>query len=349
MSVHLHFLIRCLAGVLLLNGGLCSQGGKVVSHQGQTTVRRSVGPFGDGNGGIVNGDFSDGLNGWTVSVAGSGGVPGSISELSEQAQFLEGDSFLVELSQSFVMPGTALTLTFDLFQVPGFELLSTSIPDAFEVSLLDAGSQSVVPTWAPFATSYFNLQETGAVNLGPSTTFDGTEVTLDLTAVPAGTPVVLIFTLIGGDGDVGSGVTIDDVVIDVVCASAASAMTYGAGHSGTTGVPVASLLGSPVVGTTVLIQADNSWGQPTTMCLILGLQSSSFQLPSGATLLVDHLDPRTVIHDWPMGTTVGEFPMTIPLSPDLCGEVFFLQVGIYDPGATGGMAMTQGLQITIGA
>jgi len=76
-----------------------------------------------------------------------------------------------------------------------------------------------VPTWNLLATSYFNVQEDltllfdpAAVSLEDLST-GGRRVSLDVSAVPAGTVVTLYFDLIGADADTMSGVSIDNVTL----------------------------------------------------------------------------------------------------------------------------------------
>jgi hypothetical protein len=138
--------------------------------------------------GIQNGDFAAGGAGWTVAQSGGFFAPGSVTFANGRATMLEGDSFLLTLSQSFVVPPTAQSLSFDLFQIPGFDLGSAFVPDAFEVSLTTTGGGPLAPPWVSYASSYFNLQETGSANLGPWTTYDGQRVSVDLTPLAPGTP-----------------------------------------------------------------------------------------------------------------------------------------------------------------
>jgi len=181
-----------------------------------TTVRLCPGdPAGrNDRGPLTNGDFENGLNGWTPAVAGGGAAPGQILPDGGQALFLEGDSFLVTLEQTFTMPAGTAALTFDVLFEPGFDLADDFIPDAFEAQLLDDANQSVVPTWHPLATSFWNAQEDLTFNMGSGATFDGLTVRVDVSAVPAGMDVTLFFDLIGADRDTGSGVRIDNVRIE---------------------------------------------------------------------------------------------------------------------------------------
>jgi hypothetical protein len=160
---------------------------------------------------ILNGDFDDGLLHWIVTESGGSVTPGSVTPVDGQAELLEGGSFLVTLEQEFEVQAGTPTLQFDLLLVPGFDLTDAFVPDAFEVTLLDATTgASVVPTWDALATSFFNMQEDGTVLLGSGANWDGTTVTVDLSGVPAGIDVVFYFDLLGGDGDSGGGVRIDN-------------------------------------------------------------------------------------------------------------------------------------------
>lgn len=185
-------------------------GGATVPTVVRTAPWPATGPDG---GNLQNGAFSPGLGGWTAGQLGGSVQPGSVTSLAGRAQFLEGDSFLVSLSQTFMVPSQAASLSFDVYQIPGFDLSATFIPDAFEASLVDGNLLPVVPPWNPLATSFFNLQETGAMNLGAGVTVNGTRVTVSLAGVPAGLVVTLHFDFIGGDSDTAGGVQIDDVRI----------------------------------------------------------------------------------------------------------------------------------------
>jgi hypothetical protein len=320
-----------------------------VVDDGMTTVQHHGATLGvrSGSTGIVNGDFSGGLAGWTVDILGGSTQPGTITSMGD-ARFLEGDSFLVELSQAFVMPATALTLGFDLFLVPGFDTTASFIPDAFEVSILDGSGSSVVPTWAPFATSFYNIQETLQVNAGAGVTVNGTRVTLDLTAVPVGTPVTLVFTLIGADSDTAGGVTIDDVLLDVLCTTPASWTSFGSGAPGTLGVPTIALSDDPVVGRTITLDIGNTSGTPSFACGSIAVKTAFIPVTPGFVILVDIHDPRSVMFEFPLNVTGGSLSLPIPFDGAWCGAVFYMQAGVYDAGVFGGFSLTPALQANVG-
>jgi len=187
-----------------------------VIRSGAVTVAVSVPTVSSGLVGsceLRNGGFHNGLYAWDRNVSAGGPPDGSVGVLSGRARLTEGASFLTTLSQSFCVPAGAQELEFDLVAL-AFDLSDTFVPDAFEVSLLDTGLQPVVTSWAPFATSFVNVQEDGTVRSGPGVTVNGTVVTLDVSAVPPGLDVVLYFDLIGADGDTQGSVELDDVVLD---------------------------------------------------------------------------------------------------------------------------------------
>ncbi len=180
-----------------------------------TTVVRSgwIGPMSVGptlDDLLENGDFSSGLDGWTATESGGALTPGSVSPVAEAAQFLEGDSFLVTLSQTFTVPGFATELRFDLIVDPGFDTAAQFIPDAFECTLLDASGFPAAEPWILGASSAFNMQEDGTVNMGAGVTFDGTTAVIDVSTVPAGELLTLYFDFVNGDLDTAGGVQIDN-------------------------------------------------------------------------------------------------------------------------------------------
>ena len=124
-------------------------------HRRPSVVRGAAASAGTGGN---NGDFADGLTAWTTTVLGGGASPGELRVENEQAVLLEGDSFLVTLSQSFVVQAPLVSLSFDLMFSPGFDRTDRFIPDAFEAQLLDDRARPVVPPWNRFATSFFNVQ-----------------------------------------------------------------------------------------------------------------------------------------------------------------------------------------------
>ncbi len=130
---------------------------------------------------IVNGDFVSGLTGWTIN--GPVVVPGAYAELQEN-----GSGLLTTLSQSFLVPANPTTLTFDLTNI-GLDSPNGSVPDAFEVSLLNSQNTSVVPTatvGGVAATSFLNINPGGVVSVASGVSFDGEHASLDISHLTAG-------------------------------------------------------------------------------------------------------------------------------------------------------------------
>ncbi|QDV05607.1 hypothetical protein Poly30_11050 [Planctomycetes bacterium Poly30] len=162
---------------------------------------------------LLNGGFEFDLPGWTPFASPGGSPEGQVLVENGAAVLEEGASFLTSLSQSICLTDDARFLRFDLVGTE-FDLSASLIPDAFEASLLDASFQSVVPTWGPGATSYFNVQEDGTQLPGSTVTVAGNTVSLDLTGVPRFTDLLLTFDLIGADTDTLGRVRIDNVYVD---------------------------------------------------------------------------------------------------------------------------------------
>src|SRR5262249_43999279 len=128
------------------------------------------------------------------------------------AQFLEGDSLLTTLRQTFVVPPSPQQISFDIVSL-GLEDPQGGVPDAFEVSLLDAAGNSLVPTFRPQATSFLNPNPGAAVRRASGVTFDGRHVTLDLTGLTPGTQATLTFDLVGNPPGTTSVAAVDNVAI----------------------------------------------------------------------------------------------------------------------------------------
>ena len=166
---------------------------------------------------VTNGGFGQGLSAWNVEIVGqrNEAVAGSVIAQSGFAQLVENESFLVSINQAISIPDDPQLLQVDLLSL-GLEDPNGGVPDAFEISILDEDGNSLVPTFRPEATSFFNVNPgvDGAdpeVNLAPGVTFDGTTVSLDLSGVAVGTTAIVYFDLIGNGPGNGSTVTIDNV------------------------------------------------------------------------------------------------------------------------------------------
>jgi Bacterial Ig-like domain len=187
---------------------------------------------------LNNGDFNDALDGWTSNgpvVAQPG-----FAQLQENANGL-----LTTLQQPFVVPQDPSTLSFNLLSLglegPG----NGALPDAFEASLLDAHDNSLVPTFAPQATSFFNAQPGGVYSAGAGATINGTEVTLNIAQLTPGTQATLVFDLVGNRPGDGSTATIGNVQVATAPVSEAFTTLALAGPFGSpTGVAFGNLNGA---------------------------------------------------------------------------------------------------------
>lgn len=161
---------------------------------------------------ITNGDFVRGTAGWQPAVHGTspGGIPGTINVGNGYVQLVENDSFLVSINQTFVVPRSPESVTFDILDLSLDSGLS-GVPDAFEVSLLNESNESLVPTIANFATSFFNANPNGIVEAAAGVTLDGHTVTLDISALSPGSQANLYFDLIGNQPETGSTASFGNV------------------------------------------------------------------------------------------------------------------------------------------
>ncbi len=234
---------------------------------------------------LVNPDFAEGLTGWTALESGSTGLAGGVTPVAGGALLAEGDSFLVSLSQSFVAGVGMERLSFSLTLEPGFDRRAAGVPDAFEVSLLDASALPVTAPWRAGATSLFNLQEDGTVHLGAGVSYVAGEVSVDLTGLDprAGQELTLLFTLIGGDGDSGSALTLGglhfgmtnraphadagpDALVECASAGTTEVLLDGAASSDPDGQPLSFEWrdeAGTVLGSTVQVRVPQSRGSRT--------------------------------------------------------------------------------------
>lgn len=155
---------------------------------------------------IPNGSFAAGLAGWTVSS-------GQVHASNGVVQFQEDSSVLTStLQKTFVVPDRPQTLSFDLLSL-GLEAPAGGVPDAFEVSLLDANQNSVVPTWSSQATSFYNANPGNVVSTAAGVTVNGTRITLDISHLTPGSQPTLFFDLVGNPPGTGSVASIANVQV----------------------------------------------------------------------------------------------------------------------------------------
>ncbi len=163
---------------------------------------------------ITNGSFANHLAGWKSDVTGHvvGDIPGSINGSGGSVLFLENSSFRITLQQTFIVPSSPETLSFDILS-SNLEDPAGGVPDAFEASLLDSASNSLVSSFDSGATSFINLNPGDDISTATGVTFDGTRAILDISGLTPGTEATLFFDLIGNPPGTGSSIVLDDVEI----------------------------------------------------------------------------------------------------------------------------------------
>ncbi|HVK07210.1 MAG TPA: hypothetical protein VM597_00395, partial [Gemmataceae bacterium] len=228
--------------------------------------------------------FRDGLDGWTIDIAG-GSPHGKGNVRHGSAILTEGDSFLVGLHREFVVPEGPVPLVFRYTELD-FDTSSQDaappdqkpVNDAFEASVVDAEGRPLVHPFAAGRDAFFNATEGAGLVLGPGAGETGDAiktVTLDLTGVAPGTAAAVHFRLVNNDKDTETSVRILDVIVpgtneapSVSAAPAAAAAQY-----------------SDPVGPVAVTASDDSEG-PLTTELSHSVGGGPFTpgLPAGMTL-----------------------------------------------------------------
>lgn len=119
---------------------------------------------------------------------------------------------------------------------------------------------------------------------------------------------------------------------------------FGTGHPGSLGVPAIALDGPPAIGATVNVLMGNSFGLPTHGCLLFGDAMGTTPTPLGFDALIQNPLMQAVNIE-PQG---GVHPVPIANDPALCGNIYYLQILVFDPLASSGISASQGLIATIG-
>lgn len=118
---------------------------------------------------------------------------------------------------------------------------------------------------------------------------------------------------------------------------------YGAGHSGTNGIPTFQLGANPVMGQTVDVLLGNSLGATTPSLQMVGFGTASVPLWGGTLLVQPRLFMSTVLP--PSGLVA---PLVVPFDHALCFLNIYTQSVQVDPGAVGGFSFSPGLSLQIG-
>lgn len=210
---------------------------------------------------IVNGRFDQGLTGWTTQIVGHAGTsqPGTVSGLNGYARLTENGSFLTSLQQTFTLPASPQTISFDVRSL-GLELSPSGIPDAFEVSLLSGSNSSLSTTHRPEATSFFNVTSDGQVSLASGATFNGTTVTVNISRLGIRHKCDAGFDLIGNPPGTSSTVVLDNVVItpERITNDTFSVVTLPGAFQNATGLDTGDINGDGVADVLITDRATNS-------------------------------------------------------------------------------------------
>ena len=153
---------------------------------------------------LTNGNFSDGLNGWTIEE-------GPVYSYSEQALLEEnGYPYVTSMSQSFTLHGAAETLSFDIdMNTMQGTTGSSQYSDAFAAYLLDPVDYSPLISNPGFSEFYYLENNGFEETVG---TVSGNTVELDVTSI-AGQDVYLAFDLYSEDDGLITSVFIDNVMV----------------------------------------------------------------------------------------------------------------------------------------
>ncbi|MBK8098707.1 MAG: hypothetical protein IPK26_16465 [Planctomycetes bacterium] len=129
------------------------------------------------------------------------------------------------------------------------------------------------------------------------------------------------------------------------------AFDYGGGSPGTGGVTpdLTSVGPRPRVGQTSSVTVTNSAGAPTLGVGIVSLASTApLGVPSPfGTLWVDSM--QALLVNFALPGTDGSFPLAVAMSPAFIGTSLFLQAGVIDGGAAGGIALSDAMQVICGS
>ncbi len=168
------------------------------------------------------------LSHWTVEERGGrAGLRGGVAFDSGLATLLEGDSFTVTLSKSFVVAAGSGPVVFTV-SPPAFDATSAgSIRDALEVALLDDRGRPLTGTIAGGRDSLFNRTEGDAAPLAAAgVTISGDAVSVDLSALAVGTTATLVLRLVNNDRDTGGTVAIRSVFLPAGSAAAEAPVKF---------------------------------------------------------------------------------------------------------------------------
>jgi hypothetical protein len=142
-----------------------------------------------------------------------------------------------------------------------------------------------------------------------------------------------------------------------VTADVPGATSFGAGCTGSSGTPVLSLAGTPILGSTCAIHADNCPLSPGFTLHLLGLSNETWAGGSLPTPLAafgmpgcDGLVRPDAAGVAPVVSNRATYPLSIPNQPPLLGMRTYMQAIVFDEGAGNeARAVTsQGMCVVVG-
>jgi hypothetical protein len=156
---------------------------------------------------LENGDFSDGLNGWTAG--------GNVTDGGGYALFeVEGGSDQSSLSQKFILPTLALELSFEVEMSGDSTEDGMILSDMFAASLLNPDTLEPL-IYNPGHDEFYRWENIGTGYVVTVATVSGSTVSLDVSGL-AGQDVLLSFDLRGSDDGKLTSVGVDNVSVSSV-------------------------------------------------------------------------------------------------------------------------------------
>uniref|UniRef100_UPI0030D90977 putative Ig domain-containing protein n=1 Tax=Tychonema sp. LEGE 07196 TaxID=1828665 RepID=UPI0030D90977 len=125
----------------------------------------------------------------------------------------EGTSFTEKLERPITIPAVPSTLTVNIAGLNFDASDSDSIKDAFEIALVDASGRSLVHTVGTGLNSFFNFTEGQPPQRAPGVTFNGSNISVDLSQITPGTAATLQVRLVNNDSDTATQVGITSIAI----------------------------------------------------------------------------------------------------------------------------------------
>ncbi|NKI36111.1 DUF1566 domain-containing protein [Wenzhouxiangella sp. XN79A] len=166
---------------------------------------------------LPNGDFGNGLAGWTVEVSPESSVPaGEVQVVGGAARIVKGGAFHAGLSQGFAAPAGLVALRLRITQLPQFASTGGFIPEAFDVHVTGANGFSRAASFRAGASATANATAVPAgFNLGSGVSLSGGSLRIPLVGIEEGEWLELSASLVGASADTMAFVAIDDVVLEV--------------------------------------------------------------------------------------------------------------------------------------